>query len=117
MNAVVRANVYARTHGAAQIAENAAALDHRRRKPNEKRFAVRAQIIWAKERRMRTVRRKTWDSLTVTHQTAVGITLRYGQLDEYPVAIVRFRRSNALLRRVCISIIIRCDDGARPDKS
>jgi hypothetical protein len=46
-----------KAHGAAQIAEIAAALDHRCRKPNEKRLAVRAQINWAKERRMRTVRR------------------------------------------------------------
>jgi hypothetical protein len=36
-------------HSAAQIVEIVAALAHRRRKPNEKRFAVRAQINWAKE--------------------------------------------------------------------
>jgi hypothetical protein len=40
-----------RRHSAAQIVEIVAALDHRRQKPNEKRFAITAQINWAKERR------------------------------------------------------------------
>jgi hypothetical protein len=56
-NAVLRHQLSVLRRSTAQIVEIVAALDHRRRKPNEKRFAVRAQINWAKERRMRTVRR------------------------------------------------------------
>jgi hypothetical protein len=56
--------------------------DPRRRKPEKKRFAVRAQIIWAKERSMRTVRRETWDSFTVTpNRRRHHAALRFARMD------------------------------------
>ncbi len=85
-----------KAHSAAQIVEIAAALDHRRRKPNEKRFAVRAQINWAKERRMRTVRRNMGQLHCQTKPPSASRCATV-QPDEYPEA------SNASLRRLLMS--------------